>query len=302
MPESPSIHGKDGRGAHESTLGSNEYLLGVCPRVEGSTILVGRESVKERSPSNDQGHESKYVFWTLNRKPVDSMRTCGKTILKEEVGDSDSTSTHAKSLLNLHPRLRYIPQKYHAECMWESEFICLSASREYVLVFENLTVRLSGLREDQENKRIICFLARSFVWQENAVQQSQAYRSCNCKPSSVASSRTASPAPTPPTSLREEYLLEKVALDDPGCRSMDVRCYTARLARCRAQGTVAQIRIESEFMRNFRSTIGFPPPQLIGVLASIQDADIPRLGIIVLGLGTEETYFLYILPNPIDAT
>ncbi|KAJ7842395.1 hypothetical protein B0H13DRAFT_1909822 [Mycena leptocephala] len=228
--------------------------------------------------------------------------------------------------------------------MWESEFICLSASREYVLVFENLTVRLSGLREDQENKRIICFLARSFVWQENAVQQISSISKLQLqtgplasrtimapargsdsarqvtftlsRPSSVASSRTASPAPTPPTSLREEYLLEKVALDDPGCRSMDVRCYTARLARCRAQGTVAQIRIESvllakmqscvscvivgnrsEFMRNFRSTIGFPPPQLIGVLASIQDADIPRLGIIVLGLGTEETYFYTYYPT-----
>jgi hypothetical protein len=49
MPESPSIDEKDGGGAHESTLGSNEYLPRVCPRVEGSTIFAGRESVEERS-------------------------------------------------------------------------------------------------------------------------------------------------------------------------------------------------------------------------------------------------------------
>ncbi|KAJ7867142.1 hypothetical protein B0H13DRAFT_2352023 [Mycena leptocephala] len=80
--------------------------------------------------------------------------------------------------------------------------------------------------------------------------------------SSVASSRTASPALTPPTSLREEYLLEKVALDDPGCRPMDV--YDATLPAWRAavrRVLVAQIRIDvfvgnkSDFMRNIRSTI-----------------------------------------------
>ncbi|KAJ7859281.1 hypothetical protein B0H13DRAFT_2672349 [Mycena leptocephala] len=78
-------------------------------------------------------------------------------------------------------------------------------------------------------------------------------------PSSVASSRTASPAPTPPTSLREEYLLEKVALDDPGCRPMDV--YDATLPAWRAavrRVLVAQIRIESVLVAKMQDAIRTP--------------------------------------------
>jgi hypothetical protein len=77
-------------------------------------------------------------------------------------------------------------------------------------------------------------------------------------PSSVASSRTASPAPTPPTSLREEYLLEKVALDDPGCRPMDV--YDVTLPAWRAavrRVLVAQIRIESVLVAKMQASARF---------------------------------------------
>ncbi|KAJ7197104.1 PAP2 superfamily-domain-containing protein [Mycena haematopus] len=65
-------------------------------------------------------------------------------------------------------------------------------------------------------------------------------------PPSTASSRTSSPAPTPPTSYREEYLLEKAAQNEAGCRPMDV--YDATLPAWRAavrRALVAQIRVES---------------------------------------------------------
>ncbi|KAJ7867139.1 hypothetical protein B0H13DRAFT_2560227 [Mycena leptocephala] len=77
--------------------------------------------------------------------------------------------------------------------------------------------------------------------------------------SSVASSRTVSPAPTPPTSLgeeAEEYLLEKVALDDPGCRPMDV--YDATLPAWRAavrRVLVAQICIESVLVAKMQASL-----------------------------------------------
>ncbi|KAJ6572208.1 hypothetical protein B0H19DRAFT_679958 [Mycena capillaripes] len=75
-------------------------------------------------------------------------------------------------------------------------------------------------------------------------------------PSSVASSRTSSPAPTPPASLREEYLLEKAVLDDPGSRPMDV--YDATLPPWRAavrRALVAQIRVESVLVAKMQVSI-----------------------------------------------
>ncbi|KAJ6572223.1 hypothetical protein B0H19DRAFT_680155 [Mycena capillaripes] len=55
--------------------------------------------------------------------------------------------------------------------------------------------------------------------------------------------RPDSPAPTPPTSFKEEYLL---TLDHPGSRPMDV--YDATLSPSRAavrRALIAQIRVES---------------------------------------------------------
>ncbi|KAJ7306817.1 hypothetical protein DFH08DRAFT_515029 [Mycena albidolilacea] len=76
-------------------------------------------------------------------------------------------------------------------------------------------------------------------------------------PSSAASSRTSSPAPTPPTSLREEYLLEKVAQNEAGLRPMDV--YDATLPAWRAavrRALVAQIRVESVLVAKMQRDIG----------------------------------------------
>ncbi|KAJ7863734.1 sphingosine-1-phosphate phosphatase [Mycena olivaceomarginata] len=75
-------------------------------------------------------------------------------------------------------------------------------------------------------------------------------------PSSAASSRTSSPAPTPPTSLREEYLLEKVAQNEAGLRPMDV--YDATLPAWRAavrRALVAQIRVESVLVAKMQDAI-----------------------------------------------
>ncbi|KAF7348655.1 Sphingosine-1-phosphate phosphatase [Mycena venus] len=71
-------------------------------------------------------------------------------------------------------------------------------------------------------------------------------------PSSAASSRTSSPAPTPPTSFREEYLLEKVPLNDAGCRPMDV--YDATLPAWRAADAIRTPFLDSYFV--YSSALG----------------------------------------------
>ncbi|KAJ7216737.1 PAP2 superfamily-domain-containing protein [Mycena haematopus] len=78
-------------------------------------------------------------------------------------------------------------------------------------------------------------------------------------PPSAASSRTSSPAPTPPTSYREEYLLEKAAQNEAGCRPMDV--YDATLPAWRAavrRALVAQIRVESVLVAKMQDAIRSP--------------------------------------------
>ncbi|KAJ7742179.1 sphingosine-1-phosphate phosphatase [Mycena maculata] len=80
-------------------------------------------------------------------------------------------------------------------------------------------------------------------------------------PSSAASSRAGSPAPASPypMSLKEEYLLEKTAQEDPGCRPMDV--YDVTLPAWRAavrRKLVACIRVESVIVARMQEAIRTP--------------------------------------------
>ncbi|KAF7338800.1 Sphingosine-1-phosphate phosphatase [Mycena sanguinolenta] len=75
-------------------------------------------------------------------------------------------------------------------------------------------------------------------------------------PPSAASSRAASPAPTPPISSREGYLLEKTAQNEAGCLPMDV--YDATLPAWRAavrRVLVAQIRVESVLVAKMQTIL-----------------------------------------------